>query len=228
MSRSKSTLRLAALALSLALHGAAAVGAKAELEELMSHDGLQKTSVKGIDLAYARPGAKLSTYKQVMLDPPQVSFSKSWDPKRSGSRLPMPESDREQIRSTVAKAVHEEFVRELQSKGGYQIVTAAGAEVLRVRPDIANLIVTAPDIGSAARSRSYVLSAGEMTLVAELIDSETGQVQARLVDRREARSTGMMQLSSSVGNVAEARDIAAAWARILREAMDRANQIGGK
>ena len=45
----------------------------------------------------------------------------------------------------------EEFVRELQSKGGYQVVTAAGPEVLRVRPDIANLIVSAPDIGSASR-----------------------------------------------------------------------------
>lgn len=228
MIRSAAALRRGLLALCVALPGAAALAADAKVEEAMSHDGLQKISVKGIDLAYARPGAKLSTYKRVMIDPVQVSFSKSWNPKRTGSSLPLAEADREKIRSGVAKIVHEEFVRELQSGSGYQVVSSAGADVLRVKPDIANLYVTAPDTGSAGRSRSYVVSAGEMTLVAELFDSETGQVQARLVDRREARSAGRMQLSSAMENADEARTIAAAWAKILRGAMDRAHGIGGK
>ena len=216
------------LALCLALPGAAAFGANAKLEEAMSHDGLQKISIKGIDLAYARPGAKLSTYKQVMIDPVQVAFSKSWAPKRTGSSLPLSEADRERIRSGVAKIVHEAFVRELQSNSGYQVVSAPGADVLRVRPDIANLYISAPDTGSPGRSRTYVVSAGEMTLVAELFDSETGQVQARLVDRREARETGRLQLTGAMENADEARSIAAAWAKILRTAMDRAHGIGGK
>ena len=67
-----------------------------------------------------------------------------------------------------------------------------------------------------------------MTLVAELIDSETGQVQARVVDRREARETGRLQLTGAMENADEARTIAASWARILRSAMDRAHGIGGK
>jgi hypothetical protein len=213
----------------VALSSAAVLGADAKLEEAMSHDGLQKIKVKGIDLAYARPGAKLSTYKQVILDPVQVSFSKSWDPKRTGSSLPLPEADRERIRSGVAKIVHEEFVRELGANSGYKVVTAAGADVLRVKADIANLYVNAPDTVTAGRSRTYVVNAGEMTLVAELIDSESGQVQARLVDRREARSSSpRMQLSGEMENADEARSAAAAWAKILRNAMDRAHGVGGK
>jgi len=211
-----------------ALWSAAAIGANAKLEEAMSHDGLQKISVKGIDLAYARPGAKLSTYKRVMIDPVQVAFSKSWAPKRTGSSLPLSDADRERIRSGVAKVVHEEFVRELQSNSGYQVVNAAGADVLRVKANIANLYISAPDSGGAGRSRTYVVSAGEMTLVAELFDAETGQVQARLVDRREARETGRLQLTGAMENADEARAIAAAWARTLRIAMDRAHGIGGK
>jgi Protein of unknown function (DUF3313) len=220
-------LRRSLLALCVALPSAAVLGAD-KLEEAMSHDGLQKISVKGIDLAYARPGAKLSTYKQVMIDPVQVSFSKSWNPKRTGSSLPLSEADRERIRSGVAKIVHEEFVRELQSNSGYKVVTSVGADVLRVKPAVANLYVNAPDTGTPGRSRTYVDSSGEMTLVAELFDSQSGQVQARLVDRREARSAGRIQLSSRMENTEEARSIAAAWAKILRTAMDRAHGIGGK
>ena len=216
------------LSLCVALPSAAAFGANAKLEEAMSHDGLQKITVKGIDVTYARPGAKLSTYKRLMIDPVQVSFSKSWAPKRTGSSLPLSDADRERIRAGVAKIVHEEFVRELQSNSGYQVVNTAGADVLRVRPDIANLYISAPDTASPGRSRTYVVSAGEMTLVAELFDSETGQVQARLIDRREARETGRLQLTGAMENAAEARAIAAAWGKILRTAMDRAHGIGGK
>jgi hypothetical protein len=75
------------------------------------------------------------------------------------------------------------------------------------------------------RSRTYVVSAGAMTLVAELADSKSGDVLARLVDRREARSTGRVSLSDSVSNQGEARSIAASWALILRKALDKARGI---
>jgi hypothetical protein len=64
-----------------------------------------------------------------------------------------------------------------------------------------------------------------MTLVAELRDAETGQVIARLVDRRRARGTGQMTLTNSVVNAAEAQNIAAAWARILRDNLESARSI---
>ena len=213
---------------SIALSSAAALGADARVEEALAQGGLQKTTVKGIDLAYVRPGAKLASYDKVIVEPVQVSFSAAWKPKRIGSSLPLPEDERERIRAGVARIVHEEFVRELGAKSSYRVVTSAGPDVLRVKPDIVNLYVTAPDTGSAGRSRTYSASAGQMTLVAELSDAASGEVQARLVDRREAQRSGAMRLSSTVENSEEARTIAAAWARALRAAMDRAHGIGGK
>jgi hypothetical protein len=224
--RSTTALHSLLLAMSLLLAGAAAPAANASLEEVMSYDGLQKISVKGIDLAYARPGAKLSTYRRVMIDPVEVAFSKSWNPKATGRMLPVSEGDRERIRTGIADIVREEFVKELQSNSGYQVVTAPAPDVLRVKAHIANLYVNAPDTGTS--TRSYVVSAGEMTLVAELYDSESGQVEARLVDRREARSNTRLQLTGAMQNADEARTIAAAWARILRTSMDRAHGVGGK
>jgi hypothetical protein len=103
------------------------------------------------------------------------------------------------------------------------VVNESGPDVLRVKASIVNLYVNAPDTMTAGRSRTYVVSAGEMTLIAELFDSESGAVLARVVDRQEARESQPMTLSSGMENAAEARAIASAWARILRDRLDKAH-----
>jgi len=218
---------LFALCLAAGLAGSVAAADK-RLEEAMSQGGLSKVSVKGIDLAYARPGATLAAYKKVKLDPVEVTFDKSWDPKRTGSNIKLSADEKENIRQGVAKVVYDEFVRELQSKNAYPVVTESGPDVLGVKVHIANLYVNAPDTMSAGRSRTYTTSAGQMTMVSELSDSQSGQVLARLVDTREAGNTNMMQLSNSVLNAGEARDVASAWARILHNGLDKAQGIGKK
>lgn len=221
---SGATLALAALLPAVSL----AQSPRAALEETMSYDGLQKIKVKGIDLAYARPGASLAGYGKVIIDPVEVSFRKDWDPARTGSRMKIDAKERENIRSGVAKIVQEEFAKELGRGGAYQVVTEAGPDVLRLRANIADLYVNAPDTITPGRTQVYTISAGEMTLVAELVDSESGQAIARVVDRREAQGTGMMTLSNSVVNRQEASIIASAWARILRKRLDASHGIGKK
>jgi len=195
------------------------------LDEAMSQGGLRKVSVKGVELAYAKPGATLAAYKRVKIDPVEVSFHKSWDPTRTGSNIKVGAAERQKILDGMAKLVQEEFARELQANNGYAVTEESGDDVLRVKVNIANLYVTAPSGSSTGRSRTYVVSAGEMTLVAELIDSRSGDVLARVVDRREARSTGSVALSGSVYNQGEARSIAAGWARILRKSLDNARGL---
>jgi hypothetical protein len=201
---------------------------KSELDEAMSVDGLEKIKVKDIDLAYARPGATLAAYKSVMLEPVDVSFHKDWDPTRTGSRLKLSKDERENIRTGVAKIVYDEFAKTLQAKGAYTLAKDAAPDVLRVKIKILNLYVNAPDTMSAGRSRTFTVSAGEMTMFMELYDSETGAVLARVVDRREGRNSGQMQLSSSVVNTGEAGMIASTWARILKNGLDKAHGIGKK
>ena len=133
--RSVQLLALVASALLMTTAGAAS---KADLEEAMSYDGLEQIKVKGIDLAYARPDASLAAYSKVMLDPVQVAFSKNWDPTRTGSRFKLSTEERENIRSGVAKLVYNEFVKELQTRSSYQVVDAAGPDVLRLKPDEAD------------------------------------------------------------------------------------------
>jgi hypothetical protein len=215
--------------LASALVASGAFAAKpSDLDEAMSHDGLQKITVKGVQFAYARPGATLADYSRLQIDPVQVAFHKNWDPTRTGSRIKLGKEERENIRNGVATAVRDEFIKELQDKSSYKVVDEAGPDVLRVKVNIVDLYVNAPDTQSRGMSATFTVSAGQMTLFAELFDSETGQLLSRVIDKREARNNQMYQLSSSVVNRSEVQEIASSWARILRTGLDNAHGIGKK
>src|SRR5271165_3941239 len=211
--------RLAALAIPLFM-AASVLAQPKNLEEAMSYDGLQKITIKGIDMAYALPGSTLSGYTKVLIDPIGVRFHKDWKPQVTGSRRNLSSSEQQEIRENVAKIVYEAFVEEL-GKGGYSVVTEAGPDVLRVQANILNLYITAPDVMTPGRSVTFTASAGEMTLLAELSDSDSGQIIARVLDRYQARHTGSFQLTSGVSNAAEARNAATSWASIFRASLDK-------
>jgi hypothetical protein len=182
-----------------------------------THDGLHLTKSKKLDLLYVQPGATLSGYKKVWLEPVQVAFSKSWkpDPHKVDSQ------DRERIRAELAAEFQRIFKQELEEKGGYALVDSAGPDVLRVSPAIIDLYITAPDTQEAGRTKVYSVSPGEMTLVVELRDAESGAILARAVDRK-GRSFGPMQWANRATNITEARRILRAWATTLRGGLDAA------
>ena len=217
----------AAWLITLALGATGSLGAtKDDVDEAMSRGGLQRISVKGLELAYARPGASLAAYKRVKLDPVEVQFDKSWEPTRTGSRIKLGPEEREKIRVSVAKLVEDEFTKVLQKDGAYQITSESAPDVLRVKASVLNVYINAPSDMSVGRSKTYVSSAGQMTLLAELSDAASGQMLARVADRREGNRMARMQRVEPGENESEARDVAAAWAKILRNALDKARAIG--
>lgn len=185
-----------------------------------SPDGLQLVKSKKLDILYVRPGATLTGYTKIAIDPVEVAFDKKWEPDPRAVN----DKDRERIRKDLADEFQKVFTKELQEKGGYEIVNTAGPDVLRVTAAIIDLYITAPDVSSktAGRVNSYVISAGSMTLVAELRDSESGAILARVADQKGGRETGPVQWATSTSNRAAARSVLATWARILRDALDAA------
>lgn len=197
----------------------------AETAAMADAEGLQKVKVPGLDTVYAQPGAKLSAYDKVMLDPIEVSFSKSWQPDSGHQRITA--AEKQEIRDGLAKALREAFSKELTRSGRYDVVDAPGDDVLRIKAEIRDLYINAPDLQRAGVTRSYALSAGEMTLVAELRDSATGALIARIIDRKRDPEKTWLELTSNVDNVAAAQRAAASWAKALREHLDAARGIGG-
>jgi hypothetical protein len=207
----------------LATTGAVMLAACATQQAPASWDGLERRDVKGIDQVYVRPNFKFPHYKKVIIDPVQVSFSKNWNQNSTielSRRLDT--ADLQNIKDALGKLLRERFTRELTA-AGYQVTDVPADDTIRVKPDIVNLYINAPDVMSPGVSRSYTTNAGEMTLDMEVRDSPTGELLARVVDRQRALDTGRLQWTNAVTNTADAERAIDVWARQLRAGLDRVN-----
>ncbi len=190
-----------------------------------SEGGLVKKDVKGIDTAYVRPGASLAEYNKVLLKPVQVSFRKGWlQQPLPGSKFPINPADAQEIREKVARLMEDEFRKELAA-GGYKLTNTPGDDVREVEAAVVNLYVAAPAAVKSPTLKTLAVSAGERSLVAQLSDSATGDVLARVFDYASAHENTRAQSISSVENEAEARAIVGSWAKLLRTALDAAHAI---
>jgi hypothetical protein len=158
-----------------------------------------------------------------MILEPEVAFRRNWqrDVNR-GVRSPaqrVTTQDVEGIKSQMSELFLEVFTQEL-ANGGFEIVEEPGEDVLILRPAIINLDVTAPNTQSANRNRVYVANAGSASLFIELYDSLTGQILARAVDSRAARTSAGFQWATSVTNRSEARNALRTWARTLVDSLN--------
>ena len=217
---------LAAIAALAVLAGCQTTKSSGALDDAAAQEGLVKAESKTVDALYKRPDASLAGYTKLLLRPIEVEFSKNWDPASSGSALyRMNEPDREKIKTELAQLFYDTFKRDIEEKGGYTLVTTSGPDVIEMRAAIVNLYINAPDVSmeTAGRTRVYTTEAGEMTLIAELHDSVTGQLLARAFDRRAGTGSGTWQWTNSVTNSSEARRVISSWATALRKALDAAH-----
>jgi uncharacterized protein DUF3313 len=177
-------------------------------------DGLVRVPSKKLDLVYLQPGADFRGYTKVMLDPTEVAFEKNWrrDYNRSTHNLGSRVSDQElQKAITQGVAAASDIFADAWTKGGYQIVTAPGPDVLRVTTGIVNIRITAPDRPTAGRSYSFSNEAGSAALFVEARDSTTGALLGRAVDQRIIGDNSTAW-RTSVSNRADFRDMVKTWA----------------
>lgn len=189
-------------------------------------EGLPRVPDSKLAVVYADPEADLSVYDSVMILEPYVAFKKNWarNQRSSAGSLSMSvkPADIEKMKAVMATEFSEVF-GEVLSSGGYAIAEQAGENVLMIRPAIIDLDPTAPEVRSSAASRTYVRSAGEMSMYIELYDSTTGDLIAKALDRRadDSRLTHYTWANPAT-NAAASRRILRGWAEILRDALDEA------
>ncbi len=70
------------------------------------------------------------------------------------------------------------------------------------------------------RGDVYLSSVGEITLILEVVDSMSGEVIVRAVERRALDRSGMAMRSSTVNTWAEVRRVTRRWATTLRDGLD--------
>lgn len=187
-------------------------GLHSSLEQLVPAQGLQRTQVPVLALAYVRPGLSLAGYDRVLLEPVDVSFRRDWRPYRTGSALPLGKEEREALRSEVARSVQEAFAGSLPRRGLALANDAAGPGTLRLKLRVVDLYLNNPWTPTPGRSRVLAASSGEMTLVAELSDARTGEVLMRAGDWGDMRNTGRLLPGNDIRTRSDVDGVAQAWA----------------
>lgn len=175
-------------------------------------DGLVQVKSKRLNLVYLQPGADFRPYTKIMLDPTEVSFQKNWR-RDYNSTAPGRRISDQELQNAISKGVSaaNDIFSEAWTKGGYQVVTAPGPDVLRVTTGVLNIDVNAPDRPSAGRSYSFSSEAGSATLFVEARDSMTGAILGRAVDPRIVGDNSIAW-RTSVSNRADFRDMVKTWA----------------
>ena len=195
-------------------------------EPSVTHDGLTLVPKSRFQDVYMKPGADLSVYSELGMEPCKVSFKANWMRDQNTSRRSpsnrVREEDVDKIKDALGEACSEQFREALLDEPAYNLVDEFdnGENVLVLRPAIIDLDINAPDLNSPGRANSYTTSAGEMTLYLELADATTNETLARIVDKRRGMDTQRLQWTNSVSNKAEMERILRRWAKLLREGLD--------
>jgi hypothetical protein len=205
--------RLLATCAIACLFGAAPIAAMAA-KPPANWDGLSQVKAKRFDAAYLAPGADFRGYDKVMLDPTEVAFRKDWLRDYNASSMGLSQriswtEAREML--DMVRAGFEETFRKAYAQAGYQVVSEAGPDVLRLRTAVVNLSVAAPD-QSIGRSRTFSREAGGATVVVEARDSLSGALLGRAVDGRVAGDTGRY-LRNSITNRSDFKLMFSSWAK---------------
>jgi hypothetical protein len=186
-------------------------------------DGLYPVVGGRMDAAWARPDFSVEPYSKVILNGVGVEYrpgcAKPTSMRRTSSTEcfdPTPDQ-----RARFEELMAEAFTEEMARGEHYEIVTEPGPDVLLITGGLLDVVsFIPPDI--VGRGDIFLSRVGEATIVLELRDSVTGAILVRAVDRRAAEdAAGMGTRSNRVTNSAEFRRLARAWARILREGLDR-------
>lgn len=220
--RNKITAITLVTILSLSVFSPAMARKAAELPQV-TVEGLKLVNQTRSGAVYAKPGATLAGYQRVKLLDAAVAFKKNWERDQrqntSISSKRISPKDMDEIKVRLATEFQQVFSKTLEA-AGYQLTDEIADDVMIVRPAIINLDVNAPDVATIGRNKTYVSSAGEMTLYLELYDAATSALIVKAVSRKGDNSTGnYITWANSVSNKVAADRILKGWADILVNAL---------
>jgi len=199
--------------LSLAIAAALLVAVPIAAQDSHEWDGLTKVRSPHMDAVYLLPGADFSAYTKVKLDPTEVSFRRNWQRDYNANADITARISDDEARQMAGRVQtgFENIFAEAYRQAGFQVVTEAGPDVLRLRTGVVDLYIDAPERMTPGITRTYSVEAGEATLVIEARDSVTGALLGRAVDRRTLGD--MPGLRTRVSNEADAEQLFRSWAR---------------
>jgi hypothetical protein len=205
--------------LGLALLACAALSSQPHFSGEPTPEGLRRVENTRLAAVYLKPGADLGSYDAILLEEPEIAFKRP--PRRSRGEFPLSADQQQELRSLFLQA----FREEIEKGGVLQLVDAPSPAALRLEPAIVDLVVTAAPEG-AGRDHVLIEQTAQLTLVAELRDAESGELLARVADRRVARrGAGGAYVSTPLNNRAALLQVFRRWAGLLAQGLERAREL---
>ena len=172
---------------------------------------------------WVRPDADFFRYQALYLWEPEFQFREggatgagtTTQLLRGDGPYAVREDDRERFRQLVT----ETLVAELERSRLFAVVAEIGPHTLIVRAGFLDITSDVPP-NPARVANIHLASVGEATIVFELIDAETGVIQARAAERREIQPEHRMR-----GVSAAPANAATVWADVERWARDQAGDL---
>ena len=138
----------------------------------------------------------------------------------------------EESKKQFEEIVNSAFVKELGRSKIFELVDKVGPDTLLVRAMVVDIVSNVPP-SFTGTADIHLSSVGEATFIFELIDSETGEVQATVGERRLIQPPGRMNdVSAAPANSATVYSDIERWAnsvaRDLRTALEKAHKKAAK
>ncbi len=187
----------------------------------VSFDGLHVVDNAAFAAALADPDIEFSRYSKIM---PGGAFFEFRAVKRTSRTHSARSNTREFYIDEDARARLEEevtaiFTEELAKSTRFSVVDEPGPDVLIIRGGLHDIVSFVPP-QPIGRGEIWISSVGEITLLLEVVDSLSGEVIARAVERRAAERGGQAIRANTVTTWAELRRLARRWATTLRDGLD--------
>jgi hypothetical protein len=182
-----------------------------------TEDGLYRALDRRLAVTFVKPGARFDTYADIVIGSATVSYqSPPLTPNRfnrsRGNFVLGPD-----YTGRLKRILHESLERAVVESGYYELAQEAGPHTLRLVPRIVDLVYNSPPPSGNSQDE-FVRTAGEMSLVVEIFDSETGERLALLAERRVIRPIGSTLSgfqSTAVTLWIGVRDVCSAWSQGL-------------
>jgi len=187
----------------------------------VSYDGLYRVDHARFKLVYVDPAIDFSRYTKIIPGGAVYEFRtvdkhSTQRARSSASEFWISDADRERLEKETSEIFREEIAKSTR----FEITDTRAPDALVIRGALHDIVsYVPPDI--VGRGEIYLSSVGEATLIIEGVDSVSGEVIFRVIERRVAESAGSMPtMSSSVSSWAEVRRMLRRWASTFREGLD--------
>jgi hypothetical protein len=194
----------------------AALPAAAQEGDPIIEDALQANVQPVTDarlpVVFAAPGLDLSGYTAVMLEPVTINYERG-----EGRMYRLGKAQMEALQQHARAALE----KRLSGDGGYEVVDEPGPGTLSIRASLQNVVLAFPE-GAKPETKAFADYAVKMSLEAELVDSQTGEVLMIVADRQGDKLSPQPREVTGADAWAEADKAFAYWAGVLRQRLDGA------